>query len=345
MEDEDGEVVKKYDLPPNARNTKEGESRPARQRMASMTAWTGFGPKKPEGKAGESSTTGAAQPSASQSAVRQGLARMGTWVGQKPEEDDEEDDRHIRFTIGGAGRRLTKEDFLREIQSLDPKARCEIVEQSDAPDAMKDLAKRDASKDHPGNSRLLGAKGLHSTSGGVPAAKSVAAEMAKRGGATIEEYDSEDDDGVSPGRRPIDTRPRMPKAPAPVARRQSSSPEDEYDDTRESAAERRRREQALKGVDERKPEQLSPSPEPRGRSEQVSRGRGRSPEPQEEEVYHETPAEKRRREAALGLGANGEDSDDDDTERVPPPVTAMRSRGIRFAQSPVRGKDSTRGKK
>ncbi|KAH8668247.1 alkali metal cation/H+ antiporter Nha1 C terminus-domain-containing protein [Tricladium varicosporioides] len=343
VEDEDGEVVKKYDLPPSTRNTKEGESKHARQRMANMTAWTGFGPKKPEGKAGESSTTGAAQPS-THSAVRQGLARMGTWVGQKPEEDDEEDDRHIRFTIGGAGRRLTKEDFLREIQSLDPKARSEIVEHSDAPDTMKDLAKRDASKDHPGSSRLLGAKGLHSTSGGVGAAKSAAAEMAKRKGATISEDESEDDDGISPGRRPSDAHPRMPKVPAPVARRQSSSPEDEYDDTRESAAERRRREQALKGVDERKPEQLSPSPEPRGRSEQVSRGRGRSREPQEE-VYQETAAEKRRRDAALGLGADGEDSDDDDTERVPPPVTATRSRGIRFAQSPVRGKDSTRGKK
>jgi hypothetical protein len=37
-------------------------------------------------------------------------------------------------------------------------------------------------------------------------------------------------------------------------------------------------------------------------------------------------------------GAVEEDSDDDDTPRVPPPVA--KSRGIRFAQSPVRGRKS-----
>ena len=57
----------------------------------------------------------------------------------------------------------------------------------------------------------------------------------------------------------------------------------------------------------------------------------------DEAEFLETAAEKRRREAALGVGGDGaDDSDDDDTPRVPPPVA--QSRGIRFAQSPVRGK-------
>jgi hypothetical protein len=99
----------------------------------------------------------------------------------------------------------------------------------------------------------------------------------------------------------------------------------EYNDQSQDAetpAERRRREEALRGVEEEDEEEQQPKAERRGRTQ------GR-----DEEI--ETTAERRRREAALGVGEE-EDSDDDDTPRVRPPVT--KSRGIRFAESPVRGK-------
>jgi hypothetical protein len=83
----------------------------------------------------------------------------------------------------------------------------------------------------------------------------------------------------------------------------------------------------LKGVDDVTEAQ-------RGRSISRSDQRGG------EDEIDETPAERRRRLAVLGSMRGGntgeEDSDDDDTLRVPPPVA--KSRGIRFAQSPVRGK-------
>lgn len=43
--------------------------------------------------------------------------------------EEEDDDKHIRFTIGGVGRRMTKEDFIQEIQKLDKPTRREVVDQ------------------------------------------------------------------------------------------------------------------------------------------------------------------------------------------------------------------------
>lgn len=281
--------------------------------------------------------------------------------GQAPGQDDEEDDRRIRFTIGGAGRRLTKDDFLKEIQSLDPKARAEIVEESDAPAAMKAMAKRDASNDSPGASRLFEAKNTQAAAG-KGEAKSVAADMARqRGGReTYDEDSSTSEERAREKRRIVveeGKRKTMGTAVHPNTHTASA-------DEPESAAERKRREKALRGVGDITDAQRGRSPSREeeqevrqetaadrrrrlamegGGGERVGGLRGgsgiraggqRMPSPGTE---GESAAERRRREAALGVGTEGqEDSDDDDTPRVPPPVA--KSRGIRFAQSPVRGK-------
>lgn len=59
------------------------------------------------------------------------------------EEEQAEDDRHIRFTIGGVGQRLTKEDFIRKMQTLDTRTRGEIVDMSSASHTVKTLAKQE----------------------------------------------------------------------------------------------------------------------------------------------------------------------------------------------------------
>jgi hypothetical protein len=288
-----------------------------------MGTWTGLKkPDEPNNAVAPSSNAEASEPSA----VRQGLSRMGTWGfgGKNNNKEDgaaknvpneEEDDRHIRFTIGGAGRRLTKEDFLKEIQSLDPKARCEVIAESNAPAVMKDLAKKDASHDSPGSSRIFQAKTVQMASGkGV--SKSVGADVDD----THDKHGSDTEDSDSDR-----ARRRHPKVveDSPSSRRLSKIESHMSGEVPESEAERKRREQALKGVDDVTDAQ-------RGRSRKIGekiKGEG-----------GETPAERRRREAALGVGSGGtdDDSDDDDTPRVPPPVA--RSRGIRFAQSPVRGR-------
>ncbi|KAH7342599.1 alkali metal cation/H+ antiporter Nha1 C terminus-domain-containing protein [Rhexocercosporidium sp. MPI-PUGE-AT-0058] len=340
VEDEDGEVVKTYEIPSSKpKSGGEGSSGGVvRKELNRMGTWTGITKKpgdaqKPEGSSRPQLSHGESM-----------LGRLGNWgfkgpnsedpeKGKRPDskEDDEEDDRHIRFTIGGAGRRLTKDDFLKEIQSLDPKARAAIVDGSDAPAAMKDLARKDASTESPGSNRLFNAKATQMASG-KGTAKSVGAEMARRRGAPISEDEelresgSESDSDRQKRQRAKSVAEQGSKSAAPkTTRRVSHAGEHSTADTGETKAERRRREQALKGVDEVTPAQ-------RGRSREIEEdanvGQGGAGE--------ETAAERRRREAALGLDrGNRDDSDDDDTPRVPPPVA--KSRGIRFAQSPVRG--------
>lgn len=280
-------------------------------------------------------------------AVRQGLARMGTWgfggnTGVKDAEDDnEDDDRRIRFTIGGAGRRLTKDDFLREIQSLDPKSRAEIVENSDASAAVKDMAWRDADEERPGSNRLMHAK-VPQLASGKAVAKQIGAKMARQQGADIphETEDESDDEHHqrSQAKGAVSAFQLSKKKDAPATSSvgnygakltKTHSPSG---DIPETAAERKRREQALKGVEDDE------------ESEEEDNGRGRSrsgaatTSTDSGDEYEESAAERRRREAALGVGANArDDSDDDDTPRVPPPAVKP-NRGIRFAQSPVRGK-------
>ncbi|TVY29874.1 Na(+)/H(+) antiporter [Lachnellula hyalina] len=314
VEDEDGEVVKKYDIPAGAKPPREGEPSATRQGIQRMGTWTGFSSKPSNANVG-ASTSNTATPGV----VRQGISRMSTWTGKKrgedDGEDDQDDDRRIRFMIGGAGRRLTKEDFLKEIQALDPQARSEIVENSNADPAMKLAAKKDASTDSPGSSRLLKAVG-HQAASGTRTATALGAEMARQRGAPIMEQSSDSDDERAVRRR-APTKYKKQTSPG----KQPASPST---NTGETAPERRRREKALKGIDDVTPAQ---------------RGRARQAEPDLDDPEVETAAEKRRREAALGFGDEGaeddSDSEDDDTPRVPPPVA--KPRGIRFAESPQRG--------
>ncbi|CAG8970944.1 hypothetical protein HYALB_00000925 [Hymenoscyphus albidus] len=315
VEDEDGEVVKKYDLPP---------SNKPKKTPGVMSNWPGFGPKNPDSKAA-GSKDGSPSPVPGPSTVRQGISRMGTWAGagKKPEEDDEEDDKHIRFTIGSTNHRLTKEEFLKEIQSLDPKARGEIIKGSNAPAEFKEAAKKDASADNPGSARIFGARKPQGGSSYSRTGKG-AAPRGKESTSTSPQIEVSDEEQPPTISRPT-AGAQASKLVASSSRDPSSS-DSSSANNQETSAERRRREQALKGVD--------------GVEDSYSRGRRREVDEDEEEMeMEETAAEKRRREAALGVGAGDSDSDDDDTPRVPPPAHQSRSRGIRFAQSPVRGKN------
>ncbi|SLM36408.1 na h antiporter nha1 [Lasallia pustulata] len=141
VEDEDGEVVKKYDIPPSERgqlNRRLSHVDPAhlRQRFHRMGTWAGLG-----GKDGEVHEAG---PSNDAGNARKDAINKKR---QKSVIDEDDDDDRIRFTVNTGGRRMGKEDFIKQIQQLDPKARCEMVEGSDAPEAVKQKARQDA-KDH-----------------------------------------------------------------------------------------------------------------------------------------------------------------------------------------------------
>ncbi|MBE3110760.1 MAG: hypothetical protein IMZ46_09660, partial [Acidobacteria bacterium] len=113
VEDADGEVIKTYDLPSD-----KPEAAKTHLLVDQGLKYIGLGGAR---KAGEPSKEGG--------------------EGEEAAPDAEaEDDKHIRFTIGGEGRRLTKEDFCRQMQQLDTKTRKEVVAKSDASPAVKRLA-------------------------------------------------------------------------------------------------------------------------------------------------------------------------------------------------------------
>lgn len=212
------------------------------------------------------------------------------------EVQEEEDDRHIRFTIGGVGQRMTKEGFIKQMQQLDQSTRREVVDRSTASHTVKTLAKQDASLpdivvSRPGRSTRAG---------------SSAAVGQRRSGKEVDGNDGSDNEA---GSSPRSSTSHLEIAPSSRRGRTAAGPPDNADDIPETAVERRRRLAVLQSV-----------------------GDDDDDSDDENDETKETPAERRRREAALGMSSqHAEDSDDDDTPRVPP-----ARRGIRFADTPDR---------
>jgi hypothetical protein len=327
-------VVKKYELPsekPPKKAESSGEGSGIRQGLYHMTTWTG---KKKDGEEAE------------QGPVRQGRSRMTTWTGlggkkdeqntetgtsdarwrgRKTQDEEDDDDRRIRFTIGGVGKRMTKEDFLKEIKSLDPKARAEIIHESDAPEVMKDLARKDASPNLEGSSRLYKAKDPE-LGASHKEAKQVGAEMATERDAEIDDEEinseasgdetiaetrrEESTEVATVARRREDAKGQQVRDESPTTTPQTSiptSPNLKKLDTPsrqvpETAAERKRRENVLRGMDEATPH---------GSQQDLSRRPPQEPttRPQQEPVARETPAERRRREATIAAGSGYNDVD------------------------------------
>ena len=335
VEDEDGEVVKKYDLPPQPKQrgglrggVQDGaghfNARPMLQRAGT---WIGFG-----GKAAEKSPEEPAVEAAGQGKKR-----------RKPSVVDPDDDR-IRFTVGTGGRRLSKADFIQQIQNLDPKARVQAVEESDVPEEVKQEVRVDAEEE-------------------VGPVRSPARPRAnsKRdaGQHTMSPVDEGDqpDEGMPVVRR-LSTTEDRPKGPDGLTLVTSKGQDIPFHPVSESiqkyggeetAAQRRRR-LALARRDsdddgtERVPPHSTGGRPVRGNA-MSSTGASKPQEPK-----GETAAERRRRLAALGEGDEGErqdssDSEDDGGERrpatgqtpMPEPsaVEARRPPGVRFADSPA----------
>ncbi|KAM7192828.1 Na(+)/H(+) antiporter [Rhypophila sp. PSN 637] len=225
VENEDGDVVKTYDLGP--------QGKPESTLVSHGLKYMGMGGLV---KVGDKSSASGSSPvkeedkAASKAPGRPGIpawasgrfARPGGESARKKSvvEEQEEDDRHIRFTINDVGQRMTKEDFIREMQKLDKPTRREIIDKSNASSAVKSLARQDAPpKKH---------------QGGPSAPSPVRGEDAAR---------------------PVPARPK-PTEPAEssgepsrsTSRSASEGSDDPDGDVPETEAERRRRVAALKGV-------------------------------------------------------------------------------------------------
>lgn len=308
VEDEDGEVVKKYDLP-SQKGDKDGNDV-----VAQSLKYMGMGGlikavEKPKEQTGKEAPED--DDSTAVTRVPSKPTGVSSWIGfgrtagepssQKQKKKDvvaekeEEDDRHIRFTIGGIGRRMTKDGFLEEMKKLDQNTRQDVIDKSTASNTVKTMAKQESMPS------AAGASSAHESG------KKVSATTGSSRRAEHREESSSDN-----SLRKHSSGPQHKAAAESERGRKTHVDTGDDNDIPETAVERRRRLAAL-GVEDDSGE---------------SSGEG-SDEDRDDDAK-ETPAERRRREAALGMSSQpADDSDDDDTPRVPP-----ARRGIRFADVP-----------
>ncbi|EPS32923.1 putative Na(+)/H(+) antiporter [Penicillium oxalicum] len=289
VEDEEGEVIKKYTIPS-------------------------------ADKAGRSKAkTDEQQPSKDQPALRSGLKRMGTWFGKeeegessqtgqkkKPvprtETDDWATDDGLRFTlaqssevdsrgIGHKGRRMNKHEFFQQIKGLDAKARRDVVQNTDAPSHIKEAAHKDV-KQSEDRERRLSAAAMAASTGAKPPGDG---EDLVSESATDSETD-EDEEYVSDGSE--GTTPNVASSLAKFTR--GSSAQERRSNL--SPAPIRPRERQRRDSDDDGTERIPPS--------RLRREAGLAPTPrQNDDETGETPAERRRRLAALGEMDSGNSSD------------------------------------
>ncbi|KAF7117994.1 hypothetical protein CNMCM5793_007363 [Aspergillus hiratsukae] len=270
VEDEDGEVIKKYSIP---------------------------GTGKPE--------TGAP--------TRRGLGRMGTWFGRdgeaetsqagqrKAAENEWLADDGLRFTlandddvgkwgVGHKGRRMTKHEFAEQIKNLDPKARRRLVEETDVPERVKDVARDEAEQ-------VERRESLPAEPVEVPV--SPGTQMETHG---IEPFDSDsqttedESDQDIPGPDVAASLARVTRGSAAQERRSHLEPSD----SPSRPHLRSRRDSEDDGTERIPPARL-----------REAAGLARPPQEADLDDTGETPAERRRRLAALGELLNDSDSDRD----------------------------------
>jgi len=359
VEDEDGEVIKKYDIPNPNKKKKEGEATsqdPAktRQRMQRMTSYLGVGNKANDG--GPSGTAdGAVQESKRK--VRKG-------------EGDERDDARLRFTINAGGRRMSKADFISEIQKMDPKKRARVVENSDAPEAIKEEARADAHDNHqpaqkaerpdikltPASPNIAVAEARQDGDDQAKVRRTASHEEAPSGPEGLTLVDSNEQaipfhdvtgdlhrhsiqngtgqETPAQRRRREATQQAQQKQPRPVADEDS---EDDGTERVPPAAASSKQNQGIRFASDKET-----AAERRRRlgalgkdtddaaDDSIPRSGGSSARASQSNAklaQDETAAERRRREGALGHSKDESDSEDDNTPRV-------RSPGIRFADVP-----------
>lgn len=339
VEDEDGEVLKKYDIPSKPKEPK--EQRPGATRGSSMIETSGR--------------------------AMQSLKRMGTHMGipthqeaesSKKQKDSDADDDNLRFTLTSGGRRMSTTEFIQQMSQLNPKDRAKMLQESNVPESVKREAHQDA-RDHHRRVQaaseanippVIGEEGeaeLHKVE--TPVAER---EGKLRGPEGLTLVDSNDEHvpfhsvrqtlaGRSQGEEKETAAQRRRRLAAEESQTFSqAADEEEGASDYETPAERHRRLSALKGStspsasQSRRP--LSPSQQQSSSSSVGFEG--------------ETAAERKRRLGALGVG--GEDSPESDSEGEPETGDPMetgrgahtqgakqhlvppKNPGIRFADQP-----------
>jgi hypothetical protein len=312
VEDEEGEVIKKYDIPTPGRNAGHADPAKSQHRIGQMSKMLGLGAKPEDTQPGSTDADATADPS------------------NKPKSDnaDEDDDARLRFTITTGGRRMSKAEFIDKIRMMDPKSRVDAVENSNAPENVK----REARKDYREQARAsLSDDSKHKKSGSVPLVReeSPGAKAGEKANAALEpsspssDSDEEDFNVVDP-QKGVD-----------VPLHDVSSSLREYQlrsgDDGDTAAERRRKQSRRNAPVDRDSDEEEGQTDPTASSSSKH-----APSAPADDGLNdgETAAERRRREGALGLRAEQDSDSEDDNEPRQPPSGAQRPQqptNIRFA--------------
>ena len=298
VEDEDGEVIKKYDIPAPDRKQSTAENDRSQKRVGQMSRMLGLG--------NRDTKTDAVTPGPSTDGKADPLSEIK--VNGKPME---EDDPLLRFTISANGRRMSKAEFIDEIRGMDPKSRAQVVENSDAPEPVKREARKDARE----QTAALKKQKMEAT---VPTVQEQPeSPVAHRGSeAALHQVNSHDSDDALKLVDSNNAEVPFHDVSADLRKAQGRSTGGE------TAAQRRRQALLQKAPanddsDDDGTERVPPSRRNDGPSNSKQR-------PSE----GETAAERRRREGALGL--RKEDDSESDEEPQPAPVTHRQ--GIKFAE-------------
>lgn len=200
------------------------------------------------------------------------------------EVQEEEDDRHIRFTIGGVGQRMTKENFIKQVQQLDHSMRRDTIDKSSASHAAKTPAKQDT----PVPDIVVSRPG-----------KSIAEQSSAIGGRRrhVTGIDGKGENGSDGG--------SGDRSPSSRTERTAAGPSEGIDDAPETAVERRRRLAVLQSVSDDDDD-----------DDDSDDGN--------DETRETPAERRRREAALGMSSQQAEDSDDDDTPRVPPARRGIR---------------------
>ncbi|PPJ58708.1 hypothetical protein CBER1_03974 [Cercospora berteroae] len=315
VEDEDGEVIKKYDIPgPDRKGSETADPDKSRHRIGQMSKMLGLGSKDDKVEAG------AAGPSSGPEAA--------PGSNEKTRSNEDDDDDRVRFTITQGGHRMSKAEFIDQIRKMDPKSRAQAVEDSNAPEAVKREARKDAREQAQASKTPKGVPASQQHRQSIPVLQeqpenedaAAVAEITRSGSQDSHDIQLVDSRGQAVPFHDISTDLRS---------RQT--------DQGETAAERRRRlalEQQT-GADSDSEDDGTERVPPARRI----RGAASSSSPHNRQISDagETAAERRRREGALGISREESDSEEEEVREAP------QSRGIRFADEPRTPAQSSEG--
>lgn len=322
IEDEDGEVIRKFEI----KRPAGPDSSKSRSRVQQMGAYLGLRQRNATDLSNDNTPESPADGPTKDSRK-----------GKDKEQGDSTEDEKLRFTLSAGGKRMNVVEFMDELKNMDPKSRAKFVEQSDAPEEVKREARADAESEVAGQAsrrpkvKLTPSSPTHATT-----------------------KDDDDGDEVMAEIKKVPSNESARRGPDGLTLVDSNNLNIPfYDVTRdlqplskpETAAQRRRREAALRvkqQAEEDSEDDGTPRVPPASRS--GSHTHAASPRlglRRDDDVEEETAAERRRREDALGISHttdSGDEDDDieDDDEETSPERAAPRP------PSPVKPRPSVR---